>query len=230
MGHQLRRARILVAALFALVFPSLAGASHSWNGHHWERTSAERTLTIAESVTSSYSPQAVRDNWDDPVGAIAFSLASKGEIKAESKSFGNSGWIGLAQIWIQGGHIVKGQVKLNEFYYPFYPDLDRPEVRQQVYCQELGHVLGLDHQDVADSCMNDENDLFTTAYPEPSGHDVNQLNDIYNHLDESGGGGGGGNGGGPPCEKNPSHPNCQLQGPFVVDVVPAPGNGLALGR
>jgi len=223
------RARILLAALFALVLPSLAGASHSWNGYHWERTSPTRTLTIAESVASSYAPQAVRDNWDDPVGTIAFSLGSGGEIKAQSKSFGNVGWIGLAQIWVQGGHIVKGEVKLNEFYYAFYPDLDRPDVRQQVYCQELGHVLGLDHQDGAGSCMNDENDLFTTAYPEPNGHDINQLNDIYNHLDESGGGGGSGKGG-PPCEKNPSHPNCQLQGPFVVDVVPAPGNGLAPGR
>jgi hypothetical protein len=110
------RARILLAALCALVFPSLAGASHSWNGYHWERTSSTRTLTIAESVASSYNPQTVRDNWDGPVGAIAFALGSSGEIKAQSKSFGNNGWIGLAQISVQGGHIVKGEVKQNEIY------------------------------------------------------------------------------------------------------------------
>ena len=219
------RIALLVFAALAL-FPAAAQADHAWDGFHWERTSAaERTLTVAESVAANYNPAAVRAAWDAATPALRFDLAGKkGDITATSKRYGNNGWLGLAQIWVVGDHISRAQVKLNDFYYDFFPDLDRNDVRQHVYCHELGHAIGLDHRANPDpSCMNEENDLSepATTYPDPDGHDVDQLALIYDHVD--GGGGGGGGKGGPPCSKNPSHPNCHERGPITIHTYPAPG-------
>lgn len=99
--------------------------------------------------------------------------------------YGYNGWLGVAQIWISGGHIVKGTAKVNDSYL----DGSRYTVaaKQHVLCQEVGHTFGLDHQDEAgadlDTCM-DYADAFDN--PHPDDHDNEQINTIYSsHTDRS---------------------------------------------
>jgi len=60
--------------------------------------------------------------------------------------YGNNGWLGLAQIWINGSHITQAITKLNDTYFNT-ATYNKPEWRNLVMCQEVGYTFGLDHQD-----------------------------------------------------------------------------------
>ncbi|OGI16132.1 MAG: hypothetical protein A2878_03190 [Candidatus Moranbacteria bacterium RIFCSPHIGHO2_01_FULL_54_31] len=105
-----------------------------------------------------------------------------------NSKYGNNGWLGIAQIWVSGSHITKGVTKLNDTYFntPMY---NTPAWRTLVMCQEIGHTLGLDHQDEVfgnanlGTCMDYTND--PSANQHPNQHDYDMLAQIYAHLDGS---------------------------------------------
>ena len=105
-------------------------------------------------------------------------------VRACNAAYGNNGWLGLAQIWISGGHIVQGISKMNDSYLgsPAYSETNR----QHVICQEIGHDWGLGHQDESgadlNTCMDYSNALDN---PHPNSHDYAQLETIYGHLDST---------------------------------------------
>jgi hypothetical protein len=103
-------------------------------------------------------------------------------------SYGNNGWLGLAQIWVaSGGHITRGVVKVNDFYYSM-PKYNNATWRAMVVCQEVGHVFGLDHQDESGAdfhtCMDYANNPDADNM-HPNTHDYEQLAAIYAHRDSS---------------------------------------------
>jgi len=218
---------LLIAALIAasLAGASIAGADHSWDGNHW--ASSDLSPTAVDKTSSSlYDVPAAVQEWAALGTAIqpAITGGSTGDITV-SEGF-SVFWLGQARIWIENGHITKGEVKLNTRLISGYAGA--AAVADHVLCQELGHILGLDHnRDGAvggspdDTCMNDAGHL--GEYTTPNGHDTGQLNLIYDgHEDATGGDSTGG--GGPPCSKNPNHPNCQQQQGqwIVVHEFPAP--------
>jgi hypothetical protein len=107
-----------------------------------------------------------------------------GTVQVCNKKYGANGWLGLAQIWVSGSHIVKGTAKLNDSYFNNSP-YNTPVLRQFVMCQEVGHTLGLDHQvdpDTDTSCMETTSAKSTNQHPNQ--HDYDQLAAIYaSHLD-----------------------------------------------
>lgn len=193
-------------------------AFHSWNGYHWKSDSL--SPTVADKTRSSLYdvPGSVAD-WStvasnlDPV----MSLKKSGKVTV-SEGF-SLDWLGLAQVWLEDGHIVKGAVKLNTTFL----EPRGAHVAQHVLCQELGHVWGLDHNRFdLDTCMNDCGDATTQdeweaclAAPSsdtPNAHDYEELSNIYGHGDP----GAEGSGGGKPCKGN--NPKCN--GSVVVHVFP----------
>jgi hypothetical protein len=112
-------------------------------------------------------------------------------------TYGNNGWLGLAQIWLSGRHITQGVAKMNDTYF----NRDRyntPAWRQMVMCQEVGHTFGLDHQNENSgnanlgTCMDYTNDpdggaggasANDPSNEYPNQHDYDQLQTIYTHLD-----------------------------------------------
>jgi hypothetical protein len=240
--------KIWMVVLAAALCTSVSYASHSWGGYHWARTTSSFDLTVINSTTSEwdgYVSQATSD-WsrssvlnmvEDPSGSTDSKVrrrckAGTGMVRICNLAYGNNGWLGLAGISIDSaGHITTGYTKLNDTYFnsSFY---DTFEWRQAVTCQELGHDIGLDHQDEdfnnqpLYTCM----DYQDPPYPYPNAHDYEELELIYGHTDAydsyatSGGGGGGGGGGcnAPPgkgCNKgdSPGH-NADI------------GWGMSLGR
>jgi len=194
-----RSLAVLASLLIIAAIPSTADASHAWGTYHWARTSNPFTVRVIDSMTSA---------WDDNLGAAisdwgASSVlnvsreagndgsktrkrcpAPTGKVRACNATYGNNGWLGLAQIWLSGGHIVKGVAKMNDTY--LATSAYDETARQHVICQEIGHDWGLDHQDESgadlDTCM-DYSDALDN--PHPNDHDYEQLETIYAHLDSS---------------------------------------------
>ncbi len=188
---------------------ALVSADNAWGNYHWARTTSPFSLTVVNSTTSDwdgYVTVAV-DDWsysllkpvdvprvlimdEDPDGSTATRIrrrckAPSGKVRICNLAYGNNGWLGLAGISIDAaGHIVSGYTKLNDTYFSstFY---NTPGWKQSVVCQELGHNVGLDHQDVdfynesLGSCM----DYQVLPNPWANAHDFDQLASIYEHLD-----------------------------------------------
>jgi hypothetical protein len=102
-----------------------------------------------------------------------------------NSTYGNNGWLGIAQIWASGSHITQGTTKMNDTYFNT-PQYNTGACRQMVMCQEGGHTFGLDHQDeVFDNpnlgtCIDYTND---PTNQHPNQHDYDELALIYSHLD-----------------------------------------------
>lgn len=204
---------LVLLAGVGLVGASSAGADHSWGNYHWERSSNPVVLTIGDNVGSTWDRHldvAIAD-WDHSSvltlneGAGTASKNCRpdtGRIEVCAGSYGNNGWLGVAQIWVSGDHITKGSTRVNDFYFSM-PAYDTDAWRQMVMCQELGHDFGLDHQDEdfdnanLDTCMDYTSDPSSNQHP--NSHDYQQLTSIYAHLDGS-------DSGGSTC--NPRSPKC----------------------
>ncbi len=247
--------KILSAAsiVFALaLLTSTTNAGHSWNNYHWARTTSPFDLTVVNSTTVDwdiYVMQATSDwsassklNMVEEDGSTSKKdrrqcKGPSGQVRICNLAYGQTGWLGVAGISIDANaHITKGYTKLNDTYFSmtFYND---PSWKQSVTCQELGHNVGLHHQDEdfgnasKFSCMDYQNPPH--MFPNP--HDYLELDTIYGHTDEydsyaSGGGGGGGSSdpdGGGGCNAPPGK-GCNKSG--VGDNNGDIGWGMSLGR
>jgi hypothetical protein len=194
--------RLLVSVFLAAaisVLPSLALGNHSWGGYHWARTSNPFTLKVGDNVSgtwdgildttvSDWSVSTVLDLTKVAGGTrVKPCKATTGRVEVCNASYGNNGWLGLAQIWITGGtHIVQGVTKVNDFYFNT-ATYNTTAWRNLVMCQEVGHTLGLDHQDEnfdnanLGTCMDYTSDPSSNQHPNK--HDYDELVTIYSHLD-----------------------------------------------
>lgn len=185
---------ITVAAALAMA-AAPASASHSWGSYHWARTANPIPLQLGDNVSGAWDPllAASIGDWNGgaptvldlrPVagGGGKNCKATSGRVEVCNRKYGFNGWLGLAQIWISGSHIVKGSAKMNDTY--LASSAYNATARQHVLCQEIGHTFGLDHQDESgadlDTCMDYDSKL---SNPSPNAHDFDQLRLIYQHLD-----------------------------------------------
>ena len=213
----MRKLLALTAALaVAAAIVGSALANHSWGSYHWSRTANPFTLTVSDNVDlnkwdpylnyaiSDWSTSTVLDLVKVDGGASPSSCTpTAGRIEACSYAYGNTGWLGIAQIWVSGGHITQATTKVNDSYFDT-PTYNTPAWRRLVMCQEIAHDFGLDHQDEnfnnenLGSCMDYTNDpdgveggasSTDPSNERPNGHDYDQLVTIYGgHVDGSGGG------------------------------------------
>src|SRR3989344_1810240 len=190
---------VVLVGLFSFsMFGFVAYANHSWGGYHWARTTNPFAIKLGDNVTSQWdtSLQSASGDWslsdvlDTAVVAGQSNpkncRATKGRVEVCNNRYGNNGWLGIASIWVNGSHIAQGTVKLNDTYFNT-AKYNTPAWRNLVMCQEVGHTLGLDHQDEIftnanlGTCMDYTNDPSTNQHP--NAHDYEQLEIIYTHLD-----------------------------------------------
>ena len=196
---------VFAALVTAVVLPSVANATNSWGGYHWARTTPSFTLKLGNNTSGSWSVDltTVSSDWSQSTvmdtSVVAGGTRPKtcrptsGRVEACSANYGNTGWLGVAQIWISGGvHITQGTVKNNDYYFgsSTYPYNNEAE-KLHVICQEVGHTLGLDHQSTDGSSLNTCMDYYhntsatDTQSTHPNQHDYDELRIIYGHLDSS---------------------------------------------
>lgn len=187
-----------VAISFALVLSTTApaSASHAWRDYHWSRATNPLNLAALDSVTAGWdglldlvvadwnlsAVVAVAEEPSDDANATRKKCPTvTGKIRVCSATYGSNGWLGIAEIWVSGSHIVKGRARVNDSYFNTSKYNDE-NAKRHVLCQEVGHLFGLSHQ-TAVSCMDDRNGLFDPTYVSPNAHDYEQLDLIYAHLD-----------------------------------------------
>ena len=202
-----------LAVLLAFVaFSPAAQAHHSWQKYHWARTSNPFKLNLADNVSSTWDNylKTTSSDWskssvlDTPIipGTRNPTTCSptSGRVEVCNAAYGENNWLGLAQIWISSRqHIVAGTTKVNDTYFNT-ATYNTPPWRNLVMCQEVGHTLGLDHQDEIKNnanlgtCMDYTNDPDGGAggasetdpsNEHPNKHDYDQLVTIYSHLDST---------------------------------------------
>ncbi|HSB91343.1 MAG TPA: hypothetical protein VLD63_15110 [Anaerolineales bacterium] len=206
---RIKRSRSLIVALIAMValavFPTAAGATHSWGGYHWARTSNPFTLKLGDNVSGLWDGMLVTASSDWSASNVLDTTivaggtrpktcrATTGRVEVCSARYGNTGWLGVAQIWITGSvHIVQGTVKNNDTYFgsSSYAYNNTAEM-QHVICQEVGHTFGLAHQDESGISLNTCMDYYhntsasDTISTHPNQHDYDELGTIYAHLDST---------------------------------------------
>lgn len=178
----------------------IAFADHAWGSNHWARTSNPFTLTLGDSVSAAWDPylRVAAADWN--VSSVLDVSVVKGMNASNPKNcrpitgrgevcnakYGANGWLGIAQIYVTGGHISAGIVKLNDTYFSMSA-YNKPEWRSLVMCQEVGHIFGLAHQDESmtnanlGTCMDYTNAPASNQHPNQ--HDYDMLESMYAHLD-----------------------------------------------
>ena len=195
---------LLVFAGLAAV-PDSVFANHSWGNYHWARTSDWFTLKLGDNVSSKWDPILATTSGDWSASTVldtqivsggALSNVRRcrptvGRVEVCNTTYGNNGWLGVAQIWISSNHITQGTVKVNDTYFNT-ATYNTPAWRNLVMCQEVGHTLGLDHQDENFSNANLGTCMDYTSDPDgppsnehPNSHDFAQLETMYSHLDST---------------------------------------------
>lgn len=175
--------------------PTPVVADHAWHGYHWESSGGPITVKLGDNVSGDWDNllQSVGTDWTADRGARdvvdAQVVAGKtkpnpcpatlGRVEVCNAAYGENGWLGLATVWTDGKHVVKGTVKLNDSFHEQLP-YSTPTAKQHVLCMEVGHTLGLDHI-ASGTCMNDDPLLATQLYTAPDAHDNEQLAKIYAH-------------------------------------------------
>ena len=210
---RIRSAAIYLVPLIFIAVPATSSAAHSWGGYHWARTTSPFTLKLGDNLTSAdwkgHLGQTSSD-WNSPsilgittstpiLTALVAGQSNKrcsmvaGTTQVCNRRYGNNGWLGMASIYITGGtHITQGSAKMNDTYFDT-AKYNNPNERLHVMCQEIAHTFGLDHQSTdgssQDTCMdyfsNTGANATNTQSTRPNAHDFEELNIIYQHLDNT---------------------------------------------
>jgi hypothetical protein len=194
-------AGVLVVLVVAVVFPIVSSANHAWSDYHWARTSNPFTVKLGDNVDGNWDSYLVTaaSDWGQSTKLNTAIVAggtrpkncrpTAGRDEVCNASYGNTGWLGVAQIWLTtGDHISQGTVKLNDYYFAM-PQYNNINERQHVVCQEVGHTFGLAHQDESGISLNTCMDYYhntsnsDTKSTHPNSHDYDELVTIYTHLD-----------------------------------------------
>lgn len=191
--------------MFFFFLTSDVQANHSWGGYHWARLSNPFTLKLGDDLSSSWDSYLRTTSGDWSVSSVLDTTIAPGRTTAKrcrptngrvevcNNRYGNNGWLGLAQIWVSDNHITQGVTKVNDTYFNRV-QYNTPAWKNLVMCQEVGHTLGLDHQDENFSntnlgtCMDytdDPSGLLKSQLDNehPNAHDYEELEIIYAHLD-----------------------------------------------
>jgi len=135
----------LVAANIRVVY------GHRWSSWHQPDT----TVNTWDFASRRAEAEAALNDWDARTKMSFPRKTSHTDISVFDGNFGATGWWGLASIEDTGYgwwdcwwwcHINHGHARFNAYYGGSAADV------RGVFCQEIGHLLGLDHSNTGD-CM-----------------------------------------------------------------------------
>ncbi len=208
-GARRMLARALITATVTASSTAYAVPTQSWNGYHWNRT-GPLAIELGSNVSSAWknyvstaATQWTSANNIDFVQVAGTSAPSTcnpvyGTVQVCDANYGKTGWLGYATVYTSGAVILEATVKLNDYYFAS-GSFNTAAWRAMTACQEIGHTLGLAHNDTIKTdlnngtCMDYTNDPTgtnggangTLANLAPDAADFAALNSIYAKVDAS---------------------------------------------
>ncbi len=176
----------------------LAYADHTWNNYHWERNTPTHSIFVGNNVNRAWAPyfSTAVAAWseskvldlipDEGMTSPTTCAPLTGRVEVCNARYGNTGWLGIATLWVSGDHIIAGTVKLNDTYFSTRT-FNTKAWRNLVMCQELAHTFGLGHQDEnfqnanLGTCTDYTNIPNTNQFP--NAHDFDMISYLYGHID-----------------------------------------------
>ncbi len=143
--------------LFALAAANIGMASaHNWGGWHWDKSGANIQIQEWQYGSTTAQAEAARlDKWNNIGILYNYSVNYHTDVSVYDGNFGDTGWGGLASIesssWDWGcwcsDHISHAHARFNTYY-----GTSDTWWIQGVYCQEVFHTYGFDHDNTG-GCM-----------------------------------------------------------------------------
>lgn len=198
MRNQSIKTVVVGSLIGMLAYASATYADHSWSTYHWARMENPIPLLVVDSVSPDWQFEldTALGEWNYDLSVLNMSIDSaddssrtrkrcsmkSGQIRVCNAAYGFNGWLGMASIGIQNGHIVQGSAKVNDSYSSYWLDSNE---KRHVMCQEIGHLFGLGHTSEDGSSQGTCMDYSSApASISPNGHDYAMLVEIYySHLD-----------------------------------------------
>jgi hypothetical protein len=120
------KAVVILAALgcasFLLTSTSLVWASNQWYCWHWDHTSIG-----VSNLASGYWGSIIGSEINDWNAGTCLTFTGGSEIFVDADFYGNTGWLGIAQILDNNGCVIlQAQALINQTYHdgPAYPEAD----------------------------------------------------------------------------------------------------------
>ena len=165
---------LLPAAASALAILTGVTAANAHNWGCWRQPNR----TVPAYVTASLSSQAIAavSEWDTKTILAVPRVGSHTEISVFDGYYGNTGWAGLASIESYSGcNILHGHARVNRSY--SYTS----NGYRGIFCQEVGHLFGLDHSNDG-GCMGGGYFYSINTYYTVVQHNINDIATKYSGV------------------------------------------------
>jgi len=168
----LRIRRLALVTLTTVILASTnvyVATAHQWWNYHWDRSEARLDLTFNNDATShgDAAEAAIADASRTLFIGSGRSIEGHADVAliiVTDDKYRHVGWLGLANpdelAWsphclLWPCHVTHAHARYNAAAAPPGPrPFDSSEI-QGIFCEEIGHALGLDHHDGSGDCMNE---------------------------------------------------------------------------
>lgn len=138
----------LIVGIFAAGIPENPAHAHDLGGYYWQRGGTQTVIQSYIFGSTTGEAEAARlDAWNRIPILYNYRVDYHTDVSVFDGNFGDTGWYGYATFESVSGYVVlHGHARVNTYYY-----LSSWAI-QGVYCQEVFHVYGFDHNNTG-GCM-----------------------------------------------------------------------------
>jgi len=131
-----KKAFVIATTIVLIAVMAAPAMAHNWGC--WKQPN--RTVYVRNTASNYSQANAAIDEWNNDTILSMVKVSYHTEISVFDGNSGNTGWGGLASIQSYSGcNILHGHAQVNTYY--SYSS----NGKRGVFCQEVGHLFGLDH-------------------------------------------------------------------------------------